>query len=57
MYQSHDLCTQYAVSAWAPWYETDKECLEKVQRRAVRMISGLKATSYEEKLKELGIST
>jgi hypothetical protein len=27
------------VSAWAPWYETDKECLEKVQRRAVRMIS------------------
>ncbi len=45
------------MSAWAPWYETDKECLEKVQRRAVRMISGLKATSYEEKLKELGIST
>ena len=48
---------EYAVPAWAPWYETDKECLEKVQRRAVRMISGLKATSYEEKLKELGIST
>ena len=40
-----------------PWYETDQVCLEKVQRRAVRMISGLKATSYEEKLKELGIST
>jgi ribonuclease P/MRP protein subunit RPP40 len=48
---------EYAVSAWAPWYETDKECLEKVHRRAVRMISGLKATSYEEKFKELGIST
>jgi hypothetical protein len=45
------------VSAWAPWYETDKECLEKVQRRAVKMITGLKATSYEEKLKELGITT
>jgi ribonuclease P/MRP protein subunit RPP40 len=45
------------VPAWAPWYESDKECLEKVQRRALRMISGLKATSYEEKLKELGIST
>jgi ribonuclease P/MRP protein subunit RPP40 len=41
---------EYAVPAWVPWYE-------KVQRRAVRMISGLKATSYEEKLKELGIST
>jgi len=48
---------EYAVSAWAPWYETDKECLEKVQRRAVKMITGLKATSYEEKLKELGITT
>ncbi len=42
---------EYAVSAWAPWYETDKECLEKVQRRAVNMISGLRATHYEEKLK------
>ena len=48
---------EYAVSAWAPWYETDKECLEKVQRRAVNMISGLKATNYAEKLKELGITS
>jgi hypothetical protein len=48
---------EYAVAAWAPWYESDKECLEKVQRRAVKMISGLKATSYEDKLKELGITT
>ncbi len=21
---------EYAVAAWAPWYESDKECLEKV---------------------------
>jgi hypothetical protein len=21
---------EYAVAAWAPWYQTDKECLEKV---------------------------
>ncbi len=31
--------------------------MEKVQRRAVKMITGLKATSYEEKLKELGINS
>jgi ribonuclease P/MRP protein subunit RPP40 len=31
--------------------------LEKVQRRAVNMISGLRATNFEEKLKELGISS
>ena len=34
---------------------TDIEILEKVQRRAVNLISGLKGVSYEEKLKELGI--
>ena len=32
----------------------DKETLEKVQQRAVKMISGLKAREYEERLKELG---
>jgi len=48
---------EYAVVAWSPWYEADKECLEKVQRRAVNMVSGLRAGSYEEKLKELGITT
>ena len=34
---------------------TDIEILEKVQRRAVNLISGLKGVSYEEKLKELGV--
>ena len=33
---------EYAVPAWVPWYESDKECLEKVQRRAVKMIQGSK---------------
>ena len=32
---------EFAVTAWSPWTEADKECLEKVQRRAVKMISGL----------------
>jgi ribonuclease P/MRP protein subunit RPP40 len=31
--------------------------LEKIQRRAVNMVSGLKAGTYEEKLKELGLTT
>ena len=48
---------EYAVTAWAPWYEADKECLERVQKRAVKMVSGLRAKSYEEKLKELGITS
>jgi hypothetical protein len=41
----------------APWLEADKEVLEKVQRRAVNMISGLKARTYAEKLRELGLTT
>jgi hypothetical protein len=23
---------EFAVQAWSPWYEADKECLEKVQK-------------------------
>ena len=35
----------------------DKECLEKVQRRAVKMISGLASRDYNERLAELGLET
>ena len=47
---------QYCSSAWSPYTVADKELLESVQRRAVRMISNLKG-SYEQKLKILGLST
>jgi len=40
---------EFSATAWSPWYEADKECLEKVQRRAVNMISGLKAKAYMKK--------
>ena len=48
---------EFAVPAWSPWLEADKEVLEKVQRRAVQMVSGLKAHTYEDRLKELGLTT
>ena len=35
----------------------DKDILENVQRRAVRMVSGLKSAEYKERLKELDITT
>ena len=35
----------------------DIEILEKVQKRATRMIEGLKGVSYDQRLKEVGLTT
>jgi hypothetical protein len=48
---------EFAAVAWSPWLEADKAALEKIQKRAVKMVSGLKGTTYEEKLKELGLTS
>jgi ribonuclease P/MRP protein subunit RPP40 len=48
---------EFAAVAWSPWLEADKAVLEKIQQRAVSMVSGLKGTTYEEKLKELGLTS
>ncbi len=48
---------EFAVQAWSPWTQQDKDMLEKVQKRAVGMVSGLGGTNYEEKLKELALTT
>jgi hypothetical protein len=41
--------------AWSPWTETDKETLERVLKRAVNMVSGVKSKDYAERRKELGL--
>ena len=48
---------EFAGQAWSPWTATDKDLLENVQRRAVRMVSGLKAADYKGRLLELGLTT
>ena len=48
---------EHAVAAWSPWLEGDKETLEKVQRRLVRMIGGRNGESYEERLERIGLTT
>jgi hypothetical protein len=40
-----------------PWLITDIQKKEKVQEKAIKMISGLKGKSYEEKCEEVGIET
>ena len=48
---------EFAAPCWSPWETSDREVLEKVQRRAINMISGLSGRTYEEKIQELDIMT
>ena len=48
---------EYAVVSWSPWTAQDKEMLEKVQRRAVGMVSNIRGRTYEARLTELDMTT
>lgn len=46
---------EYAVQVWSPNYRKDIDLLERIQRRATKMIPPLRALSYEGRLRQLNL--
>ncbi len=48
---------EFASPAWSPWTQADKQLVEKVQEKALKMVTGLVGRSYEERCLEVGLQT
>ncbi|GAB0184695.1 hypothetical protein GRJ2_000934800 [Grus japonensis] len=46
---------EYCIQLWGPQYKNNMELLERVQRRAMKVIRGLEHLSCEDRLRELGL--
>jgi len=46
---------EFFIQAWSPYLQKDIRCLEKIQRRATKMVHGLKDIAYDDRLEILGL--
>jgi len=46
---------KYCVQFWTPHYKKDFEVVERVQKRAMKLVKGLERKSYDKWLRELGL--
>ena len=48
---------EYCIQVWRPYRKKNIDTHERLQRRATQIIPGLRDLSYEERLKECGLTT
>ena len=48
---------EYCIQAWRPYLKKDIDLLEKVQRRATRLMTSDKSLSYTDRLLKFGLTT
>jgi len=48
---------EFCIQMWRPYLRKNIDKMERVQRRATKMIYGLKKVSYEKRLERLGLTT
>jgi len=46
---------EFCIQAWSPYLQKDIRCLEKIQRRAIKMVHRLKDIAYDDRLEILGL--
>ena len=48
---------EYCIQAWSPYFRKYIDRLDKIQRRATKLIPGLRDLIYKERLQECGLTT